>query len=374
MRRSRRPAREARRLTWPSVHFGLESTDGQTGAATVPHFLFPHHAMNQEQQRPQELSSINPSRREDTDDNNGEGSSAGVTRAERPLYPAPRIPPPRNLHPPIQQCSSISAYERLNRIEEGSYGIVYRARHTSSARIVALKKLKMQNERQGFPITSLREIRTLMMASSHPNVVRLHEIAVGDTLTQIFLVFEFVEHDLKTLLMDMGPGLFSLSEIKSLLRQLLSGLGHLHSHWIIHRDLKSSNLLLDNRGRLKIADFGLARLYGEGGPAAKPEATSRNGDQAKSSASSSNRTRSPPPGALTDLVVTLWYRSPELLLGQTDYDTAIDVWSVGCIMAELLKGEPLFQGKNESDQIIKVSKILRHEKEKQAPLTRLGVL
>lgn len=278
----------------------------------------------------------------DDDDNHGEGSSQGTTRSQRA-----KLPPPRSHHPPIQQCSSVSSYERLNRIEEGSYGIVYRARHLAAGQVVALKKLKMQNERSGFPITSLREIRTLMMASHHPNVVRLQEVAVGDTLTQVYLVFEFVEHDLKTLLVDMGPGLFSLSEIKSLLRQLLSGLAHLHAQWIIHRDLKTSNLLLDNRGTLKIADFGLARLYGDGPPR-------RVDDEGGGAGNKDGDTGSAPPGALTDLVVTLWYRSPELLLGETDYDTAIDVWSVGCIMAELLKGEPLFQGRNESDQILKV--------------------
>ena len=135
---------------------------------------------------------------------------------------------------------------------------------------------------------------------------------------------DFHEHDLKTLLDEM-PEPFLPSEIKTLLLQLLSGLNFLHDQWIMHRDLKTSNLLLNNRGELKIADFGMARYYGD------------------------------PPPKLTQLVVTLWYRAPELLLGAEKYGTEIDMWSVGCIMGELLTKEPLLQGKNEVEQVSKVS-------------------
>ncbi|UZJ51048.1 hypothetical protein CBS101457_000368 [Exobasidium rhododendri] len=121
---------------------------------------------------------------------------------------------------------------------------------------------------------------------------------------------------------------FLASEIKTLLRQLLSAIALLHRNWIIHRDLKTSNLLMNNRGQLKLADFGLARMYGE------------------------------PRGEMTQLVVTLWYRSPELLLGATSYDTGPDMWSVGCIFAELITTEPLFTGKNETDQLHKIFKLL----------------
>lgn len=135
---------------------------------------------------------------------------------------------------------------------------------------------------------------------------------------------DFLEHDLKTLLDDMREP-FLPSEIKTLLLQVLSGLDFLHSQWIMHRDLKSSNLLLNNRGEIKIADFGMARYYGD------------------------------PPPKLTQLVVTLWYRSPELLLGAEKYGTEIDMWSIGCIFGELLTKEPLLQGKNEVDQVSKVN-------------------
>ncbi|KAI8448486.1 kinase-like domain-containing protein [Phakopsora pachyrhizi] len=216
---------------------------------------------------------------------------------------------------------------RLNHIEEGSYGVVFRARDKETGEIVALKKIKMDQEKNGFPITSLREIHTLMMAR-HENIVHVREIVVGDTLTQIFIVMDFIEHDLKTLLATMRTP-FLASEIKTILIQLLSATALCHDNWIIHRDLKTSNLLMNNRGQIKVADFGLARTYGD-----------------------------PPTGDMTQLVVTLWYRAPELLLGAETYTTAIDIWSIGCIFAELILKEPLFPGKGEIDQIGKIFKTL----------------
>lgn len=144
------------------------------------------------------------------------------------------------------------------------------------------------------------------------------------SLSSVFLVLEFVEHDLKGILDDM-PEPFLASEIKRLLLQLTAGVAYLHDNWILHRDLKTSNLLLNNRGQLKIADFGMARYVGD-----------------------------PPPPKLTQLVVTLWYRAPELLLGTRDYGAAVDMWSVGCIFGELMTREPLLQGSNEVDQTSKV--------------------
>jgi cell division cycle 2-like len=139
---------------------------------------------------------------------------------------------------------------------------------------------------------------------------------------------EFHPHDLKTLLSDMSEP-FLPSETKTLMQQLLSATAYLHSSWILHRDLKTSNLLLNNHGQLRLADFGMARY-----------------------------TSSPPPANLTQLCVTLWYRAPELLLGIASYSSAIDIWSVGCIFAELLTRDPLFQGKNEVDQLSKIFALL----------------
>ncbi|KAL9017573.1 MAG: hypothetical protein Q9185_005080 [Variospora sp. 1 TL-2023] len=221
-------------------------------------------------------------------------------------------------------CRHVDNFEKLNHIEEGSYGWVSRAKEVATGDIVALKKLKIMNDNEGFPVTGLREIQTLM-ASKHPNIVTLREVVMGDKLdespkliikTSVFLVMDFLEHDLKTLQEDMMEP-FLPSEIKTLLLQLTSAVGYLHSNWILHRDLKTSNILMNNRGQIKIADFGMARYYSD------------------------------PPPKLTQLVVTLWYRGPELLLGAESYGAEVDMWSVGCIFGELLLKEPLLQAKNE---------------------------
>ncbi|KAJ8515266.1 hypothetical protein ONZ45_g7299 [Pleurotus djamor] len=224
--------------------------------------------------------------------------------------------------------ASVYSYERLNQIEEGSYGVVFRARDKQTGDIVALKKLKLDEEKNGFPITALREINALM-SCRHENVVGIREVVVGDTLTQVFVVMDFIEHDLKTLLTLM-PSPFLQSEIKTLMLQLLSAVQHCHNNWILHRDLKTSNLLMNNRGTIKVADFGLARRYGD------PVGV----------------------GGMTQLVVTLWYRAPEILLGAKTYSTAIDMWSVGCIFAELLMKEPLFQAKGEIELLAMIFKLL----------------
>ncbi|CAO1598452.1 hypothetical protein XANCAGTX0491_002218 [Xanthoria calcicola] len=217
--------------------------------------------------------------------------------------------------PEWTSCRHVDEFEKLNHIEEGSYGWVSRAKEISTGEVVALKKLKMENSNDGFPVTGLREIQTLM-ASSHNNIVKLREVVMGDKLDDVFLVMDFLEHDLKTLQEDMMEP-FLPSEIKTLLLQLTSAVEYLHGNWILHRDLKTSNILMNNRGQIKIADFGMARYYGD------------------------------PPPKLTQLVVTLWYRGPELLLGADKYGAEVDMWSVGCIFGELLLKEPLLQGKNE---------------------------
>ncbi|KAL9598322.1 MAG: hypothetical protein Q9219_004550 [cf. Caloplaca sp. 3 TL-2023] len=219
-------------------------------------------------------------------------------------------------------CRHVDNFEKLNHIEEGSYGWVSRAREMATGEIVALKKLKMDNANDGFPVTGLREIQTLM-ASKHTNIVALREVVMGDKLDDVFLVMDFLEHDLKTLQEDMLEP-FLPSETKTLLLQLTSAVEYLHGNWILHRDLKTSNILMNNRGQIKIADFGMARYYGD------------------------------PPPKLTQLVVTLWYRGPELLLGADKYGAEVDMWSVGCIFGELLNKEPLLQGKNEVDQLTKI--------------------
>lgn len=227
----------------------------------------------------------------------------------------------------IESCRSVDVYEPLNKIEEGSYGIVTRAREIETGEIVALKRLKLERETDGFPITSVREIRTLMAGRGHEGIVGLKEVVMGSTSKDVYITMPFIPHDLKTLFETM-PEPFLLSEVKTLLHQLLSAVSFLHSNWILHRDLKTSNLLLTSSGTLKIADFGLARFYGD------------------------------PMPPLTQLVVTLWYRAPELLLGAKTYGTGVDDWSVGCIFGELMTREPLLQGENEVSQLTKIFELL----------------
>jgi cell division cycle 2-like protein len=184
-------------------------------------------------------------------------------------------PPQRSVNM-LQGCRSVDEFERLNKIDEGTYGVVYRARDKKTGEIVALKKVKMEKEREGFPLTSLREIN-ILLSFHHPSVVDVKEVVVGSSLDSIFMVMEYMEHDLKGLMESMRQP-FSQSEVKCLMLQLLEGVKYLHDNWVLHRDLKTSNLLLNNRGELKICDFGLARQYGS------------------------------PLKTYTHLVVTLWYR------------------------------------------------------------------
>ncbi|XP_059640726.1 cyclin-dependent kinase G-2-like isoform X2 [Cornus florida] len=226
----------------------------------------------------------------------------------------------------LQGCRSLFEYEKLNKINEGTYGIVYRAKDKKTGDIVALKKVKMGVEGNGgFPLSALREIN-ILSSFQHPSIVNVQEVVMGD-LDNVFMVLEYMDHDLKELMQVMKQP-FSQSEVKCLMLQLLEGVKHLHDNWVIHRDLKTANLLVNNRGELKICDFGMARRYGS------------------------------PLRPYTPLVVTLWYRAPEVLLGTKEYSTAIDMWSVGCIMAELLAKEPLFNGKTELDQLDKIFRIL----------------
>ncbi|KAF0936149.1 hypothetical protein E2562_038873, partial [Oryza meyeriana var. granulata] len=233
---------------------------------------------------------------------------------------------PRRCINMLQGCRSVDEFERLNTINEGTYGVVFRVRDKRTGEIVALKKVKMEKEREGFPLTSLREIN-ILLSFHHPSIVEVKEVVVGGSNRDIFMVMEYMEHDLKGVMETMKQP-YSQSEVKCLMLQLLEGVKYLHDNWVLHRDLKTSNLLLNNRGELKICDFGLSRQYGS------------------------------PLKPYTQLVVTLWYRAPELLLGAKEYSTAIDMWSLGCIMAELLSKGPLFNGKSEIDQLDKIFKTL----------------
>lgn len=233
----------------------------------------------------------------------------------------------------LQGCRSVFEYEKLNKINEGTYGVVYRARDKKTGEIVALKKVKMDVDKgcDGFPMSALREIN-ILLSFNHPSVVGVKEVVMDD-FDGVYMVMEYMEYDLKGLMESMKQP-FSIGEVKYLMLQLLNGVEYLHDNWVLHRDLKSSNLLVNKEGELKICDLGLSRQYGS------------------------------PLKPYTPLVVTLWYRAPEILLGTKQYSTAIDMWSVGCIMAELLAKDALFKGKTEVDQIDKIFRMLGTPDEK----------
>lgn len=254
-------------------------------------------------------------------DNEYFSSDHDELEAEEPASPAQGV---MNM---LLGSRSVNGFQKLNKINEGTYGIVYRARDEKTKEIVALKKIKMKEdkyeEEYGFPLTSLREIN-ILLSCNHPSIVNVKEVVVGGRNdSDVYMVMEHLEHDLKGL-MERKKQPFSTSEVKCLMLQLLEGVHYLHTNWIIHRDLKPSNLLMNNSGELKICDFGMARQYGS------------------------------PIKPYTQMVITQWYRPPELLLGAKQYSTAVDMWSIGCIMAELLSQKPLFPGKTELDQLQKV--------------------
>ncbi|OJJ48763.1 hypothetical protein ASPZODRAFT_129064 [Penicilliopsis zonata CBS 506.65] len=240
-----------------------------------------------------------------------------------------------NGHSRFHGCCSIREFEFLGKLGEGTFGEVYRAKAKKDNSIVALKKILMHNEKDGFPITALREIKLLKLLS-HPNILQLKEMAVergkgeGRKKPTMYMVFPYMEHDLSGLLENPIVHLTE-PQIKCYMLQLLEGLRYLHGNCILHRDMKAANLLINNQGILQIADFGLARPYDE-----PPPQRGKGGGEAKRD--------------YTTLVVTRWYRPPELLLQLRRYTTAIDMWGVGCVFGEMFKGKPILAGNSDLNQ------------------------
>ncbi|XP_073025630.1 probable serine/threonine-protein kinase At1g54610 [Primulina eburnea] len=217
-------------------------------------------------------------------------------------------------------------FEKLDKIGQGTYSSVYKGRDLLQNKVVALKKVRFDNMDPESVKFMVREI-LILRSLDHPNIIKLEGLVTSRTSSSLYLVFEYMEHDLTGL--ASLPGVkFTEAQVKCYMQQLLSGLDYCHNRGVLHRDIKGSNLLIDNNGILKIADFGLACCF--------------------------DSRQSVP---LTSRVVTLWYRPPELLLGATQYGVAVDLWSTGCILGELCVGKPIMPGRTEVEQLHKIFKL-----------------
>ncbi|PPQ63706.1 hypothetical protein CVT24_004286, partial [Panaeolus cyanescens] len=215
---------------------------------------------------------------------------------------------------------------------EGTYATVYKGRSRTTNEIVALKEIHLDAE-EGTPSTAIREI-SLMKELKHVNIVRLHDVI--HTETKLVLIFEYCEQDLKKYMDQHGErGALDPSTVRSFMYQLLKGTAFCHENQVLHRDLKPQNLLINRKGELKLGDFGLARAFGV------------------------------PVNTFSNEVVTLWYRAPDVLLGSRTYSTSIDVWSCGCIFAEMISGSPLFRGRDNQDQLLHIMRVIGTPSEAQ---------
>lgn len=222
----------------------------------------------------------------------------------------------------LGRCRDVGEYEKMDRICAGSFGSVYRVRSSAGA-MFALKRMNpsMCHDTNGFSILYIREVM-LLRRIVHRNVIRVEEVVEGGEINDLFIVMELCDMDLKTFIQS-GP--MSTDVLRHLAGQILDGLRFLHGSGIVHRDLKPSNILLKRSGELKIADFGLARMVGS---------------------------------QMTNLVVTLWYRPIEILLGSEEYTEAVDMWSLGCVLGEMLVGHPILPGEGEIDQLARIFALL----------------
>ncbi|XP_041655761.1 cyclin-dependent kinase 16 [Cheilinus undulatus] len=226
----------------------------------------------------------------------------------------------------------LETYIKLDKLGEGTYATVYKGRSKLTENLVALKEIRLEHE-EGAPCTAIREV-SLLKDLKHANIVTLHDII--HTQKSLTLVFEYLDKDLKQYLDDCG-NVINVHNVKLFLFQLLRGLSYCHRRKVLHRDLKPQNLLINERGELKLADFGLARA------------------------------KSIPTKTYSNEVVTLWYRPPDILLGSTDYSTHIDMWGVGCIFYEMATGRPLFPGSTVEEELHFIFKLLGTPTEQSWP-------
>ncbi|KAH7126828.1 kinase-like domain-containing protein [Dendryphion nanum] len=240
----------------------------------------------------------------------------------------------RTVIPTMDNRRHPSSFQQLEKLGEGTYATVFKGRNRQTGELVALKEIHLDSE-EGTPSTAIREI-SLMKELKHENIVLLHDVI--HTENKLMLVFEFMDKDLKRYMDSRGDrGALDPPTIKSFMYQLLKGIAFCHDNRVLHRDLKPQNLLINTRGQLKLADFGLARAFGI------------------------------PVNTFSNEVVTLWYRAPDVLLGSRTYNTSIDIWSAGCIMAEMYTGRPLFPGTTNEDQLQKIFRLMGTPSERSWP-------
>ncbi|XP_048877573.1 cyclin-dependent kinase 18 [Brienomyrus brachyistius] len=226
----------------------------------------------------------------------------------------------------------LETYVKLGKLGEGTYATVFKGRSKLTENLVALKEIRLEHE-EGAPCTAIREV-SLLKNLKHANIVTLHDIIHTDR--SLTLVFEYLDSDLKQY-MDNCGNLMSMNNVKIFMFQLLRGLSYCHTRKILHRDLKPQNLLINDKGELKLADFGLARA------------------------------KSVPTKTYSNEVVTLWYRPPDVLLGSTEYSTPIDMWGVGCILFEMATGRPMFPGSTVKEELHFIFRLMGTPNEENWP-------
>ncbi|KAL4991607.1 kinase-like domain-containing protein [Aspergillus falconensis] len=250
----------------------------------------------------------------------------------RHANPPPSLPSQRA--PTMDKSQQPSSFQQLEKLGEGTYATVFKGRNRQTGELVALKEIHLDSE-EGTPSTAIREI-SLMKELKHESIVSLYDVI--HTENKLMLVFEYMDKDLKKYMDTRGDrGQLDQATIKSFMHQLMSGIAFCHDNRVLHRDLKPQNLLINKKGQLKLGDFGLARAFGI------------------------------PVNTFSNEVVTLWYRAPDVLLGSRTYNTSIDIWSAGCIMAELYTGRPLFPGTTNEDQLQKIFRLMGTPSERSWP-------
>ncbi|KAI0057458.1 Pkinase-domain-containing protein [Artomyces pyxidatus] len=220
------------------------------------------------------------------------------------------------------------------KVGEGTYAVVYRGREAATGRRVAIKKLKVGQFKDGLDMSAIREVKYLRELR-HPNVIEL--LDVFSSKTNLNLVLEFLDSELEAIIKDRTL-VFLPADIKSWIAMTFRGLEYCHRNFVLHRDLKPNNLLIASDGQLKLADFGLARDFAD------------------------------PGYKMTCQVITRWYRPPELLFGSRYYSTAVDIWSVGCIFAELMLRTPYLPGESDMDQLKTIFRALGTPAEEDWPV------